>query len=329
MTLYPGSLKSKKSGGGGLSLRWYFVLTGLLLTVWISPAAGQELEPRAYSNIPVGLNFVVTGYTYQAGGVAFDPTVPLDNAQMQVHGPFIAYARSIDVGGLMGKIDIAVPFAFLSGTAEVKQQPVSRYVAGFADSRIRFSVNFIGAPALPMSGFKNYKQNLIVGASLQIYLPFSQYDPERMVNIGTNRFTFKPEIGVSKKFGPLFIDMATGAAFFTVDHDFFGGKGLSLSPIGYVQAHVIYSFRIGIWLALDGTYYWGGRPTVDGVEGNALQKNTRLGLTFAVPLGIHNSLKLYMSTGVSTRTGSDFDAIGLAWQYRWSKDLKKKPVPAK
>jgi len=30
-----------------------------------------------------------------------------------------------------------------------------------------------------------------------------------------------------------------------------------------------------------------------------------------------------MSTGISTRTGSDFDAIGIVWQYRWGRELKK------
>lgn len=312
-----------KMGFTACNFRRILLCSAFTLLSVLSMVQAQDLEPRAYSNTPVGLNFLIVGYVYQAGGVLFDPAVPLDNAHIQVQGPVIAYARSIDFGGISGKIDVVIPFAWLSGTANFKGQDVSRYVSGFADPRVRISVNFIGSPALPMSEYKHYKQNLIVGASLQIYLPFSQYDPDRLVNIGTNRFTFKPEIGASKKFGPLYLELAAGAAFYTVDHDFYQGNSLSLSPIGYFQGHVIYSFRIGIWAALDGTYYWGGRPTVNGVEGNAFQKNTRLGFTFALPLGIHNSLKLYLSTGVSTRTGSDFNTIGLAWQYRWGKDLSK------
>jgi len=299
------------------------MLCVLIFVLNESPVQSQDLEPRAYSNTPVGMNFLIAGYVYQAGGVLFDPAIPLENAHIQVQGPVIAYARSIDFGGISGKIDMVIPFAWLSGSADFNGQQLTRYVAGFADPRVRISVNFIGSPALPLSGFKEYKQNLIVGASLQIYLPFSQYDPERLVNIGTNRFTFKPEIGASKKFGPLYLELAAGAALYTVDHNFYQGSSLSLSPIGYIQAHVIYSFRIGIWAALDGTYYWGGRPEVNGVEGNAMQENTRLGFTLALPVNIRNSIKLYLSTGVSTRTGSDFNTIGLAWQYRWGRDLKK------
>jgi len=303
-------------------MRLLRILSVMILLLNYGQIDAQELEPRAYSNIPVGMNFLIVGYSYQTGGVLFDPSIPLENANVQTHGPFVAYARSIDLGGISGKIDMVLPFAWLSGSADFKGQQVYRSVSGFADPRIRLTVNFIGAPALPLSGFKNYKQNLIVGASLQIYMPFSQYDPEKLVNIGTNRWAFKPEIGISKKFGPLFVELAGGAAFFTMNEKFYQGKTLLLAPIGFVQAHVVYTSRIGIWAALDGTYYWGGRPTVDGVEGNALQENSRFGFTFALPLNIHNSLKLFLSTGVSTRTGTDFDAIGLAWQYRWGKGLK-------
>jgi len=162
---------------------------------------------------------------------------------------------------------------------------------------------------------------------VHIFLPFGQYDPDRLVNVGTNRFTFKPELGISKTFGKLVLELSAGAAFFSVNHDFFGGKTRSQAPIGSIQGHINYNFRRGIWAALDGTYYWGGKTTLDGVEGNDLQKNTRMGLTVALPLNIHHSLKVYMSTGVSTRTGSDFNGIGIAWQYRWGKDLRQVRKP--
>jgi hypothetical protein len=281
----------------------------------------QDLEPRAYTNIPVGLNFVVAGYGYTAGGVIFDPTIPLENADIRIHGSVLAYARSIKVGSMSGKIDMILPYAWLSGSAEFQDQPVSRYVSGFGDPRIRMSVNFIGAPALSLSGFKDYKQDLVIGASLQIFLPLGQYDPDKLVNIGTNRFTIKPELGISKTFGHLQLEITAGTTFYTVNYEFYQGKTRSQAPIGSIQGHVNYSFKGGIWAALDGTYYWGGSTTVDGVEGDDLQKNTRAGFTFALPLGIHHSLKLYLSTGVSTRTGSDYDAVGVVWQYRWGRDL--------
>ena len=268
------------------------------------------------------MNFGIIGYAYSAGGVLFDPTIPLENANIKIHGSVLAYARSIQIGGMSGKIDMIIPYAWLSGSADFQGQPVSRQVSGVGDPRIRMSLNFLGAPALTLSEYKDYKQNLVVGASMQVFLPLSQYDPDRLVNIGTNRFTFKPELGISKTFGQLYLELAAGAAFYTVNQNFYQGKTRSQKPIGSIQGHAVYSFRGGIWAALDGTYYWGGRTTLEGVEGNDLQQNTRVGFTFVLPINIHNSLKLHLSSGVSTRTGSDFDAIGIVWQYRWGKGIK-------
>jgi len=289
----------------------------IVLLSRISPVCAQDLEPRAYTNIPVKVNFIVAGYSYMSGGVVFDPAVPLENANIKIHGSLFAYARSLNIGGLSGKFDMIVPYAWLSGTAEFQGQPASREVSGLADARLRMSVNFIGAPALPLSGFKDYKQDLVIGASLQVYVPTGQYDPDKLVNIGTHRFTFKPELGISKTFGPLVLEFTGGAAFYTVNHNFYGGKTRSQAPIGSLQGHVNYNFPHGIWAAADGTYYWGGHTTLDGIEGNDLQKNTRLGLTLALPLSIRHSLKFTFSTGVSTRTGTDFNSYGVYWQYRW------------
>ena len=203
-----------------VSLRFFLPFCVILILLRISPVYAQELEPRAYSNIPIGLNFVLAGYTYTGGGVLFDPAIPLKNANIKIHGSVLAYARSIKIGGMSGKIDMILPYASLSGSADFQGQSVSRKISGFGDPRIRMSVNFLGAPAVTLSEFKDYKQNLIIGASLQVFLPLSQYDPDRLVNIGTNRYTFKPELGISKTFGHLYLELAAGAAFYTINQNF-------------------------------------------------------------------------------------------------------------
>ena len=311
----------------GFGIKLFSLLGSIAVLSGLSPTAAQDLEPRAYTNIPVGINFLVAGYAYSSGGVLFDPAVPLENAHIKIHGSVFAYARSIKVGQMSGKVDMILPYAWLSGTADFQGEQVSREVSGLGDARVRMSVNFLGAPALPLSGFKDYKQDLVVGASLQIYLPVGQYDPDRLVNIGTNRFSFKPELGLSKTMGHIQLELTAGATFYTVNNDFFQGKTMSQDFIGSLQGHVNYTFKRGIWAAVDGTYYWGGSTTIDGVEGNNLQKNTRLGCTLALPVSLHQSLKLYYSTGVSTRTGSDFDLIGAIWQYRWGGGIPKGKKP--
>ena len=308
----------------GLKKRLTQIFIVFAILSGFSSVNAQVLEPRSYSNIPVGMNFLLAAYGYNYGGVLFDPSIPLDNANIKIHGSALAYARSLKMGKMLGKFDMIVPYAWLSGTAEFNGEPVSRVVSGLGDPSVRMSVNFLGAPALSLAEFKNYKQNFILGASFQVFMPLGQYDYDRIVNIGTNRFTFKPELGISKTVGPLFVDLAAAYSFYSVNNKFYNGKTRSQEPIGSVQCHVIYSFTKGMWAALDGTYYWGGSSTLDGVKGNDLQKNTRIGFTYVLPLNIHNSLKFNYSTGVSTRTGSDFDTFAVAWQYRWSKDLPKK-----
>lgn len=303
-------------------LAWFGIV--LAVTVLMATGSGvsaQDLEPRAYVNTPVGLNFLLAGYGYLAGGVATDPSLPLQNADLQVHSTILAYARALDVWGKSGKVDVVLSYAWLSGTAELAGQPREREVSGLVDPRLRFSVNLYGAPALSLQEFASYKQDLIIGASLQVSAPLGQYDADKVVNLGTNRWSFKPELGISKALGPLTLELTTGVTLYTDNHDFFGGKTRAQAPIYSVQGHVSYNLGAGIWVALDGTCYTGGRTTVDGVEGDDLQKNARLGMTVALPVTRYTSVKLYGSTGVSTRTGSDFDAVGILLQYRWGGGL--------
>jgi len=305
-------------------LKFSSALISILFLFTLLDSDAQELEPRAYSNVPVGLNFFIAGYNYSVGGVLFDPAIPLDNANVKTHGSILAYARSIKVGKMSGKVDAILPYAWLSGSADFMGERNYREVSGLADPRVRMSVIFIGGPALPLSGFKDYKQNFVMGASMQVYLPIGQYDPDKMVNLGTNRFTFKPEIGISKTIKQLILELALAGQFYTVNDNYYNGKTLSQEPIVSVQGHVNYNFRKGIWTALDGTFYWGGNTTIDGVRGDNLQQNSRLGITLAVPVNIHHSIKLNFSTGTSTRTGSDFDSVTAVWQYRWGAGLPKR-----
>jgi len=46
-----------------------------------------------------------------------------------------------------------------------------------------------------------------------------------------------------------------------------------------------------------------------------------VGVTVALPVDRNHSVKLYATTGISTRIGTDSDTIGIAWQYRWGGGL--------
>lgn len=284
-------------------------------------AQAQEIEPRTYSNAPVGVNFLVVGAGYSEGGISVDPAVQLTNAKIKTDLAALAYARVLDIGGQSAKFDLIVPYASLNGTAEYVGEPVAREVSGFGDPKLRLAMNFFGAPALTLDEFASYRHDLIIGGSLQVSLPVGQYDRDKLVNIGTNRWYVKPELGISKGWGRWTLEGTASATIFGDNDDFFGGKHREQAPIYGFQGHLVYGFPSGIWGALTAAHFSGGRTTLDGVRGNDLQQNSRLAATLAFPVNRQNSIKIYASSGVYTRTGTDFDTIGLAWQYRWGGGL--------
>ena len=304
-----------------MRLRALFAPALLLATA--TAARAQSIEPRLFSNAPIGLNFVIGGYAHSSGGVVLDPSVPLEDSSVRVHSAFAGYSRSIAFFGKSAQAQALVGYARLSGealftpTGEVR----SREVDGLGDPSARFMVNLHGAPALSAADFRNYKSDLVVGVSLMVTAPLGQYDPDRLVNLGTNRWTFKPEFGVAKTLGAWILE-ATGAVnLYTDNDDFFGGQHRSQDPIYSAQGHVIYVFRPGLWTALDVTWYTGGQTMIDGVTGDDRLRNWRAGLTAAVPVNGRNAVKIYFSNGVSTRSGDDFFLAGVGWQYRWGGGL--------
>jgi hypothetical protein len=300
---------------------WLKAAAMTLIACALFPAASavraQDIEPRAYSNAPVGVNFLIGGYAYTRGGIAFDTSLPIADASLHTSNAVLAYARVLDLWGKSAKFEAVAPYAWLSGSAVFKGEPVDRVVNGFSNATLRLSVNLYGAPALTLKEFRDYEQDLIIGASLRVGVPWGQYDDTRLVNIGTNRWSFKPEVGASKAIGPWTLEVTAAATLFTDNTDFYGGHARAQDPIYSFQGHAIYGFQSGIWASLDGTYFVGGRTTLDGVRNYDLQQNWRIGGTLAFPVDSHNSVKLYASSGVSARTGNSYDLVGIAWQYRW------------
>lgn len=284
-------------------------------------AQAGEIEPRAYVNTPIGINFLLAGYSYSDGGLATEAASPIQDAELTMPTGIVAYARSLDVWGKSGKIDVIVPYSHITGSATVAGQTRERNVTGFNDPRVRFSVNFHGAPALSLQEFAGYRQDLIIGASVQVSVPVGQYDEEKLINLGNNRWFVKPDFGISKAWGPFSLECSTGVFIFSRNDDYFGGKTLDQDPVSTTQIHATYSLGRGIWAAVSGTYDYGGRTKIDGLRGEEIDSNSRLGATLALPVNRNNSIKLFASTSIRTSRGSEFDLLGVIWQYRWGQGL--------
>lgn len=300
-----------------LTLRTAKYVAAFALALSGAPGHAQDLEPRSLASAPVGMNILLVAYGYSFGNVLLDPALPVEDARAGLNIISGAYVRAIDVFGLSGKLDVIAPFTWGTWEGELEGQDTSTARTGFGDPRVRMSVNFVGAPALRGGDFIAYRQKTVVGASLQIRVPLGQYDPAKLINLGSNRWTFRTQVGVSQRAGSWVIESYLAVWFFTENTNVFGGGTLSQKPIVAIKGHVAYIFRPGLWAALDAGFGTGGATTVNETEKGELQENFRLGATLAIPLAMHHALKLAAVTGVTTRIGADFDTIVLAYQYRW------------
>lgn len=295
--------------------------TWALLFASALPSAAQELEPGAYSVSPVGVNFLVATYNFSGGDVTFDPALPVEDAEATIHTTVFAYVRSVNVFGRSGNVGIVAPYSVghLEGLYIGELAEVDR--SGFRDPLVRFAVNLYGAPAMNLKGFASYRQRTNIGVSLVAALPLGEYDPTKLINLGSNRFSFKPEIGLSRALGKWTLELYGGVWLFTDNGDFYGGKSREQAPLGSAQVHVLYTLKPRMWLAVDANFYSGGRTKVDGRPNLDFQKNSRTGATFSFPLDRRQSLKLAYSRGAYTTIGADFTSLVAAYQYLWGSGL--------
>ncbi len=281
----------------------------------------QTLEPRLYSNAPKDFNFLVLGYAYTQGALADNAALDLKDPQLQVNIGYLAYARAFDTLSKSSRIDVVVPTACINGYAQTSTKRVSRDVCGLGDTKVRYSINILGAPALSLKEFASYKQDTLIGISLQASLPTGQYDNTKLVNISTHRWAIKPGIGISQAINNFIIEASLDAEFYTQNSEFFGSNTRQQAPVYSAQTHLIYNISRGMWLGVDANYYVGGENTNNGVKAGDGFDNSRYGATFAFALNKKNSIKIYGNSGISTRTGTNFDMLAVAWQYRFAKEF--------
>lgn len=162
-------------------------------------------------------------------------------------------------------------------------------------------MNLKGSPALSPREFAAYKPRTGVGASLTVIAPTGQYDPRRLVTLGSNRWAFKPELGVSKPKGRWTLEMAGGLWLFTANNNFFGGSRREQKPLVSLQGSLVYTLRPRMWASVNATYFTGGQTIVNGVVNADRQKNSRIGATFSFPLHQRQSIKVAWGKGLTTR----------------------------
>jgi hypothetical protein len=301
------------------------ILTLLLFLVSATTADAQELEPRRWGHLPTGANFLGGGYAYTEGSLSFDPVLKIEDATVELHTLALKYIRTFELLGKSARIGLGG--AYQDGTWEglLDGVPARAERSGWADPVVRLAVNLLGAPPLEGQEFADYRAGIkgetIVGAGLVVRVPLGEYLEDKLINLGNNRFTIRPQLGVVHSRGKWSFELTGSAWIFTDNDDFFGGKSLEQDPFFTIQGHVVYSFRPGLWLGFDVGHLDGGTTKVDGRRLNTLQSNSRAGLTLQIPFAKRHGIRVAVSRGVRTRIGADFTTLVLGYQVMWGGGL--------
>jgi len=288
-------------------------------------ASAQELNPRAYLISPIGTNVVNLGYSHLDGNPDLSGARPITDADAAVDVGALGLYRALDFFGRSANVAVAIPYAVGEFDGTVADAPKHVQRSGLLDSWVRFSVNLIGGPALEPQEFVKWQQGVLLGVSLKIVAPTGQYDPTALVNLGTNRWAFKPEIGYSQRWGAWILDAYAAVWFFTENPEFFshnqyfaGVRSRSESPVAAFEAHLSYDVRPRLWISLDANFWSGGETSINGVANPATyQRSSRVGVTASIPLSAHNSIKLSYNDGAFVRDGGNYRSISASWQYGW------------
>jgi len=296
-----------------------WLLPYLWLMVLSRVAMAQQLEPRAYSPSPVGTNFVVVGFGEINGSVLFDPTLPITDVTADLHTPLVGLGRTFGMFGQQGLVTAVLPYVWGSMQGMVLEQSRSITRSGLANLSVKLSYNLRGSPAMTPQEFARYGgRKVIVGTSVTIDAPTGQYDKTKLVNLGTNRWAFKPELGISYPRKKWVYETYGGIWFFTENSAFYPGTSTRRQdPLPTFQVHVSYTFRPRMWLAFDGTWYGGGATSINDAPPTTRLNNSRAGVTFAFPIRKGQSIKIAYSRGATARIGEKFSSLAVAWQFSW------------
>lgn len=275
----------------------------------------QDLEPRAYANLPKNINAIAAVYGYSTGNILSDPAKPIAGAKMNVHTLGMGYVRTLGLFKKLARVQVILPYSSLAGKATVNGRDTATARNGFGDARIRVGINLIGSPALSAKEFRQYEQKTIVGVSLVASVPVGLYYSDKLINLGNNRWGIKPEIGISRRFKHVYAEAYAGVWFYTSNKSFYTNKVQTQEPVRSIQGHLSYYFKNQMWLGVNANWFNGGETFVDGVASGELQDNWRVGAVWSVPIAKQHSLKLQFHAGAFTSTGYDYNVVMLGYQY--------------
>jgi hypothetical protein len=278
----------------------------------------QELEPRRWTHLPVGVNFMGFGYAYTDADIAFDPSLQIEDARGDIHTAVFSYVRTLDVFGKSGRIDVLLPYSNGRWEGLLEGSPASTRRSGFNDPKIRFAVNLLGSPVQSAAQFSQFKVNTIVGAGVEVTVPVGEYQSDKLINLGGNRWIVRPQLGVVHNWDKWAAEVTGSVWFFSDNDEFSVDNTREQDELFAVQTHLIYTFRPGLWASLSGAFGSGAQSSINGVEKGDDIGKFLYAASFGFPLNRKQGVKLSLMGGSTTRdTGDDFRRILVAYSMMW------------
>ena len=278
----------------------------------------QELSPRAYWPAPHGTKIAFAGYAYSTGDIVTDPSLPVVGVDSTIRTGVIGYQQTINLAGRTANFQFELPYTDGSTDGVFQGDPVNREVSGIGDVAATLSVNLMGAPTMTVAEFQKYRQDPqpLVATSLKVVAPTGEYEPDKLINIGTNRWAAKIKLAYLRPMPAKWVlEMAAGVWFFEDNEEFLGSRR-EQEPITALDLSLVKRLRPGFWGSIDANYYLGGRTIIDGDKRADFQRNSRLGVSLAYPFGGRHAVKASANFGVVTESGGDYNTLMLNYFYR-------------
>jgi len=291
-----------------------FTLSLLTLFIVATPLFSQDLEPRRWTVMPEGMNVVGIGYGHTSGDVLFDPVMQIKDAEVKADTLAVSYIRSFSLAGKALRFDVFLPWHSAQWEGILRGNPNSAERKGFGDSRFRLSVNLLNTSTQNT----NETSKTVVGAGIAMTAPTGEYDKNKLINLGQNRFVIRPQIGVVHTRGAWSYELTGSVFFFTDNNDYFKESIQSQDPLYAIQTHAIYVFDSGIWTSLSAGYGWGGISSINNEKKDNEWNNLLMALSFGFSLSRTQSIKFnYMHAQTQNVTGSNTDTLSIGWSVRF------------
>jgi hypothetical protein len=296
----------------------------VVLCLWLQPVlspagVAQELSPRAFWPAPEGTRILTLGYRYTDGDTLTDPSLPVTGVNSEINEAFAALFQTFNLAGRTANLIVEAPYIWGETRGTLGEETLlDRDFDGLGDMALTLSANLHGAPSMDREAFAALRADPdpILGASLRVVAPTGDYNQDRVVNVGANRWAGKAELGYIHPINPRWLlEVEVGAWMFGDDDDFVRGKR-EQDPIYSAETHLIRRFRPGFWASIDLNYYEGGQSTVDGESLDDLQRTSKYGVTLVIPNNKGQAMKLVYSGGSASGDGNNFDSILVSFNTR-------------